>query len=210
MSLVRAETPPLTSRRSSRPLSLAESAPASTAQTPVRRLSELNTPMTPSNPLSVSLPSSAFSGLRQPPSARKPKRGGASPYDINSIVVPLASTTRVEKIHYKEIETPQWREVNIVMQNGTGEAALVEVRNKGSVSVVSSYAAWGEKRISQAPFSCCVVVFHCLPRMHGLPSSSLSTVSFNSLIFFLFSVLTSSCAFRAAFSFHLSPSPSGH
>ncbi|XP_073684541.1 KAT8 regulatory NSL complex subunit 1-like isoform X1 [Garra rufa] len=44
------------------------------------------------------------------------RRRGESPFDINNIVIPMsvAATTRVEKLQYKEILTPRWREVDIL------------------------------------------------------------------------------------------------
>nr|KAG5695851.1 hypothetical protein BaRGS_006508 [Batillaria attramentaria] len=49
------------------------------------------------------------------------KRRGESAYDINNIVIPysMASATRVEKLPYKEIVTPKWRDLTL-------EATLVE------------------------------------------------------------------------------------
>ncbi|NXW47459.1 KANL1 protein, partial [Nyctiprogne leucopyga] len=43
------------------------------------------------------------------------RRRGESSFDINNIVIPMsvAATTRVEKLQYKEILTPSWREVDI-------------------------------------------------------------------------------------------------
>ncbi|XP_005439530.1 KAT8 regulatory NSL complex subunit 1 isoform X1 [Falco biarmicus] len=49
-------------------------------------------------------------------SAAQPRRRrGESSFDINNIVIPMsvAATTRVEKLQYKEILTPSWREVDI-------------------------------------------------------------------------------------------------
>lgn len=49
------------------------------------------------------------------------KRRGESAYDINNIVIPysMASVTRVEKLPYKEIVTPKWRDLTL-------EVTLVE------------------------------------------------------------------------------------
>ncbi|TRY99871.1 hypothetical protein DNTS_003649 [Danionella cerebrum] len=46
------------------------------------------------------------------------RRRGESPFDINNIVIPMsvAATTRVEKLQYKEILTPRWREVDSLAQ----------------------------------------------------------------------------------------------
>ncbi|KAL5011135.1 hypothetical protein ScPMuIL_013440 [Solemya velum] len=43
------------------------------------------------------------------------KRRGESDYDINNIVIPysMAASTRVEKLKYKEIVTPKWRDVTL-------------------------------------------------------------------------------------------------
>nr|XP_033774290.1 KAT8 regulatory NSL complex subunit 1 isoform X5 [Geotrypetes seraphini] len=43
------------------------------------------------------------------------RRRGESSFDINNIVIPMsvAATTRVEKLQYKEILTPSWREVEV-------------------------------------------------------------------------------------------------
>ena len=41
------------------------------------------------------------------------KKKRKSNYDIDHIVIPysMAATTRVEKLQYKEIQTPSWKEV---------------------------------------------------------------------------------------------------
>ncbi|XP_021233333.1 KAT8 regulatory NSL complex subunit 1 isoform X2 [Numida meleagris] len=54
--------------------------------------------------------SQGTSGAAQPR-----RRRGESSFDINNIVIPMsvAATTRVEKLQYKEILTPSWREVDI-------------------------------------------------------------------------------------------------
>ncbi|XP_019356483.1 KAT8 regulatory NSL complex subunit 1 isoform X2 [Alligator mississippiensis] len=80
-------------------------------------LSAATTPM-PHSPivrqLSTSSESSApASASSQGTSPRR--RRGESSFDINNIVIPMsvAATTRVEKLQYKEILTPSWREVDI-------------------------------------------------------------------------------------------------
>jgi len=52
------------------------------------------------------------------------KKKGSSAFDINNIVIPysMASSTRVEKLQYKEIPTPSWR-VNEVGDNAAAAAA---------------------------------------------------------------------------------------
>ncbi|XP_043359393.1 KAT8 regulatory NSL complex subunit 1 isoform X3 [Dermochelys coriacea] len=67
--------------------------------------------------LSTSSESSApASTSSQGTSSMSPRRRrGESSFDINNIVIPMsvAATTRVEKLQYKEILTPSWREVDI-------------------------------------------------------------------------------------------------
>ena len=50
------------------------------------------------------------------PTSLKKKKGVTTPqYDINNIVIPysiLSTTTRLEKLEYKEIITPKWRKVS--------------------------------------------------------------------------------------------------
>lgn len=50
-------------------------------------------------------------------------------YDINNIVIPysMAASTRVEKLKYKEIQTPEWREV------AQGEKDVGEMSDQGEV-----------------------------------------------------------------------------
>ena len=84
----------------------------------IRKLSESfnydsSKPSTPTNelssPLSQSLPSTGFFH----PWKQKKKPTSSGDYDINNIVIPysIAASTRVERIHYKEIPTPGWRNV---------------------------------------------------------------------------------------------------
>lgn len=56
------------------------------------------------------------------------KKKGSSAFDINNIVIPysMASSTRVEKLQYKEIPTPSWR-VNEVGDNAAAAAAAATV-----------------------------------------------------------------------------------
>ncbi|XP_074973239.1 KAT8 regulatory NSL complex subunit 1 isoform X4 [Phalacrocorax aristotelis] len=69
---------------------------------------QLSTSSEGSAPASTS--SQGASGTAQPR-----RRRGESSFDINNIVIPMsvAATTRVEKLQYKEILTPSWREVDI-------------------------------------------------------------------------------------------------
>lgn len=81
-------------------------AAASMPHSPIVR--QLSTSSESSAPASTS--SQGTSGMSQPR-----RRRGESSFDINNIVIPMsvAATTRVEKLQYKEILTPSWREVDI-------------------------------------------------------------------------------------------------
>ncbi|XP_028675656.1 KAT8 regulatory NSL complex subunit 1 [Erpetoichthys calabaricus] len=59
------------------------------------------------------------------------RRRGESSFDINNIVIPMsvAATTRVEKLQYKEILTPSWREVDICSQPIAEEDDAAEVED---------------------------------------------------------------------------------
>ncbi|XP_032647438.1 KAT8 regulatory NSL complex subunit 1 isoform X3 [Chelonoidis abingdonii] len=80
--------------------------PASMPHSPIVR--QLSTSSESSTPASTS--SQGTSSMSQPR-----RRRGESSFDINNIVIPMsvAATTRVEKLQYKEILTPSWREVDI-------------------------------------------------------------------------------------------------
>ncbi|KYO46553.1 KAT8 regulatory NSL complex subunit 1 isoform C [Alligator mississippiensis] len=81
-------------------------------------LSAATTPM-PHSPivrqLSTSSESSAPASASSQGTSQPRRRRGESSFDINNIVIPMsvAATTRVEKLQYKEILTPSWREVDI-------------------------------------------------------------------------------------------------
>ncbi|XP_075631457.1 KAT8 regulatory NSL complex subunit 1 isoform X4 [Balearica regulorum gibbericeps] len=77
-----------------------------TPHSPIAR--QLSTSSEGSAPASTS--SQGTSSTAQPR-----RRRGESSFDINNIVIPMsvAATTRVEKLQYKEILTPSWREVDI-------------------------------------------------------------------------------------------------
>ncbi|NWR79667.1 KANL1 protein, partial [Centropus unirufus] len=77
-----------------------------TPHSPLAR--QLSTSSEGSGPASTS--SQGLSSAAQPR-----RRRGESSFDINNIVIPMsvAATTRVEKLQYKEILTPSWREVDI-------------------------------------------------------------------------------------------------
>ncbi|XP_036429172.1 KAT8 regulatory NSL complex subunit 1 isoform X1 [Colossoma macropomum] len=59
------------------------------------------------------------------------KRRSENSFDINNIVIPMsvAATTRVEKLQYKEIITPSWREVDVLSRPLADEDEDVEVED---------------------------------------------------------------------------------
>lgn len=65
-------------------------------------------PSTPTAQLGCSLPSSTLQSMN-----KKKAVAGGDAYDIDNIVIPysMLASTRVEKLHYKEIDTPGWRMV---------------------------------------------------------------------------------------------------
>ncbi|XP_064170877.1 KAT8 regulatory NSL complex subunit 1 isoform X1 [Anguilla rostrata] len=73
------------------------------------------------------------SAISTPPIRR---RRGESSFDINNIVIPMsvAATTRVEKLQYKEILTPSWREVNVCARPIAEEDDAVEVEDLSDVA----------------------------------------------------------------------------
>uniref|UniRef100_A0A803VC89 PEHE domain-containing protein n=1 Tax=Ficedula albicollis TaxID=59894 RepID=A0A803VC89_FICAL len=76
-----------------------------------------------------SAPSSAAQGTSG--TAQPRRRRGESSFDINNIVIPMsvAATTRVEKLQYKEILTPSWREVDISALKANPEEDSEEVED---------------------------------------------------------------------------------
>ncbi|KPP67085.1 hypothetical protein Z043_114363, partial [Scleropages formosus] len=85
---------------------------------------QLSTSSEGSTPLALS----SQSATSTPPVRR---RRGESSFDINNIVIPMsvAATTRVEKLQYKEILTPSWREVDISAHPIAEEDENVEIED---------------------------------------------------------------------------------
>ncbi|NXC55174.1 KANL1 protein, partial [Aleadryas rufinucha] len=93
-----------------------------TPHSPIAR--QLSTSSEGSAPASSA--SQGASGTAQPR-----RRRGESSFDINNIVIPMsvAATTRVEKLQYKEILTPSWREVDISALKANPEEDNEEVED---------------------------------------------------------------------------------
>ncbi|KAG1958012.1 KAT8 regulatory NSL complex subunit [Pimephales promelas] len=86
------------------------------AGSPCPSLSSLHSSNTSPLTRQLSLPVESSTPLGNSVPVRR--RRGESPFDINNIVIPMsvAATTRVEKLQYKEILTPRWREVDPLAQ----------------------------------------------------------------------------------------------
>ncbi|XP_012672316.2 KAT8 regulatory NSL complex subunit 1 isoform X1 [Clupea harengus] len=96
-------------------------------QTPTHSplLRQISTSSETSTPLSLT----GLSATSTPTPIRR--RRGESSFDINNIVIPMsvAATTRVEKLQYKEILTPSWREVDVCAKPILPEDNTVEVED---------------------------------------------------------------------------------
>ncbi|XP_067237766.1 KAT8 regulatory NSL complex subunit 1 [Chanodichthys erythropterus] len=79
------------------------------------------------------------------------RRRGESPFDINNIVIPMsvAATTRVEKLQYKEILTPSWREVDVFAKPIAEEDDAVEVEDLSDVTFSQLHLAYEEQERSR-------------------------------------------------------------
>ncbi|NWW44767.1 KANL1 protein, partial [Pedionomus torquatus] len=84
-----------------------------TPHSPIAR--QLSTSSEGSAPAGTSSAPAGTSSQGTSSAAQPRRRRGESSFDINNIVIPMsvAATTRVEKLQYKEILTPSWREVDI-------------------------------------------------------------------------------------------------
>lgn len=76
-------------------------------------------------------PSLASAGLTPflPPARRKRMTSSTPLFDIDNIVIPysIASSTRLEKLEYKEILTPSWRQLEACMEDGQGSPKPTEM-----------------------------------------------------------------------------------
>ena len=93
----------------------------------------------PSSPVS-NTPSPTSFGHSFPAGAlsAKKKKTTSNAFDINNIVIPysMASTTRVEKLQYKEILTPAWREVTVTPNEQIPEEVKVKILLYNSYIIV--------------------------------------------------------------------------
>ncbi|XP_041491675.1 KAT8 regulatory NSL complex subunit 1 isoform X4 [Microtus oregoni] len=70
------------------------------------------------------------------------RRRGESSFDINNIVIPMsvAATTRVEKLQYKEILTPSWREVDLQSLKGSPDEENEEIEDLSDAAFAALHA----------------------------------------------------------------------
>ncbi|XP_061248192.1 KAT8 regulatory NSL complex subunit 1 isoform X3 [Bos javanicus] len=70
------------------------------------------------------------------------RRRGESSFDINNIVIPMsvAATTRVEKLQYKEILTPSWREVDLRSLKGSPDEENEEIEDLSDAAFAALHA----------------------------------------------------------------------
>ncbi|XP_048642320.1 KAT8 regulatory NSL complex subunit 1 isoform X3 [Marmota marmota marmota] len=70
------------------------------------------------------------------------RRRGESSFDINNIVIPMsvAATTRVEKLQYKEILTPSWREVDLQSLKGSADEENEEIEDLSDAAFAALHA----------------------------------------------------------------------
>ncbi|XP_016398922.1 KAT8 regulatory NSL complex subunit 1-like [Sinocyclocheilus rhinocerous] len=96
---------------------------------PCASLSSLHSSNTSPLTRQLSLPVESSTPLGNSVPVRR--RRGESPFDINNIVIPMsvAATTRVEKLQYKEILTPRWREVDILAKPLAEEDSNIPVED---------------------------------------------------------------------------------
>ncbi|MBN3312888.1 KANL1 protein, partial [Atractosteus spatula] len=122
-SLERTDTTPKIFLDTGSPCSTSLASLHTPAHSPLMR--QLSTSSESSTPLAPN--SQSASSTPQPVRRRR----GESSFDINNIVIPMsvAATTRVEKLQYKEILTPSWREVDICAQPIAEEDDSVEIED---------------------------------------------------------------------------------
>ncbi|XP_006833610.1 PREDICTED: KAT8 regulatory NSL complex subunit 1 [Chrysochloris asiatica] len=90
----------------------------------------------------TSAPSSSGSQVTASTSQPIRRRRGESSFDINNIVIPMsvAATTRVEKLQYKEILTPSWREVDLQSLKGNPDEENEEIEDLSDAAFAALHA----------------------------------------------------------------------
>ncbi|XP_043440802.1 KAT8 regulatory NSL complex subunit 1 isoform X3 [Prionailurus bengalensis] len=95
-----------------------------------------------STSLDTSAPTSSSPQVTASTSQPVRRRRGESSFDINNIVIPMsvAATTRVEKLQYKEILTPSWREVDLRSLKGSPDEENEEVEDLSDAAFAALHA----------------------------------------------------------------------
>ncbi|XP_012581946.1 PREDICTED: KAT8 regulatory NSL complex subunit 1 isoform X2 [Condylura cristata] len=90
----------------------------------------------------TSAPNSSSSQVAASTSQPVRRRRGESSFDINNIVIPMsvAATTRVEKLQYKEILTPSWREVDLQTLKGSPDEENEEIEDLSDAAFAALHA----------------------------------------------------------------------
>lgn len=90
----------------------------------------------------TSTPTSSSSQVAASTSQPVRRRRGESSFDINNIVIPMsvAATTRVEKLQYKEILTPSWREVDLQSLKGSADEENEEIEDLSDAAFAALHA----------------------------------------------------------------------
>ncbi|KAL1780335.1 KAT8 regulatory NSL complex subunit 1 isoform X1 [Sigmodon hispidus] len=90
----------------------------------------------------TSTPISSSSQVAASTSQPVRRRRGESSFDINNIVIPMsvAATTRVEKLQYKEILTPSWREVDLQSLKGSPDEENEEIEDLSDAAFAALHA----------------------------------------------------------------------
>ncbi|XP_010635780.1 KAT8 regulatory NSL complex subunit 1 isoform X2 [Fukomys damarensis] len=90
----------------------------------------------------TSAPTNSSSQVSASTSQPVRRRRGESSFDINNIVIPMsvAATTRVEKLQYKEILTPSWREVDLQSLKGNPEEENEEIEDLSDAAFAALHA----------------------------------------------------------------------
>ncbi|ERE68618.1 KAT8 regulatory NSL complex subunit 1 isoform X5 [Cricetulus griseus] len=90
----------------------------------------------------TSTPTSSSSQVGASTSQPVRRRRGESSFDINNIVIPMsvAATTRVEKLQYKEILTPSWREVDLQSLKGSPDEENEEIEDLSDAAFAALHA----------------------------------------------------------------------
>ncbi|XP_060040205.1 KAT8 regulatory NSL complex subunit 1 [Erinaceus europaeus] len=93
-------------------------------------------------PCDSSAPSGSSSQAVASASQPVRRRRGESSFDINNIVIPMsvAATTRVEKLQYKEILTPSWREVDLQSMKGSPDEENEEIEDLSDAAFAALHA----------------------------------------------------------------------